>query len=92
MSEAVRSLADVGNVLRSADLVLEVLGPEDVAVRGVSQDSRTAAPGDLFLAWKGTGVDAHDFVSFAAEQGAVAAVVDDPVTVLHEQVYVGLKV
>jgi UDP-N-acetylmuramoyl-L-alanyl-D-glutamate--2,6-diaminopimelate ligase len=88
MSEAVRTLADVGNVLRSADLVLEVLGPEDVAVRGVSQDSRAAAPGDLFLAWKGTGVDAHDFVSSAAERGAVAAVVERPVDAEVPQIVV----
>lgn len=79
MSEAVRSLADVGNVLRSADLVLEVLGTEDVGVRGLSQDSRTTAPGDLFLAWKGTEVDAHDFVRAAADRGAAAAVVERPV-------------
>lgn len=37
--------------------------------------------GDLFLAWKGTGFDAHDFVPAAVEQGAVATVVERPVDV-----------
>jgi UDP-N-acetylmuramoyl-L-alanyl-D-glutamate--2,6-diaminopimelate ligase len=42
----------------------------------VSQDSRTTRDGDLFLAWKGTESDAHDFVGDAAARGAVAAVVE----------------
>ena len=79
MSDAVRTLADVSDVLRTADLLIEVLGPEDVAVRGASQDSRTVAPGELFLAWEGTDADAHDFVGSAARAGAVAAVVERPV-------------
>jgi UDP-N-acetylmuramoyl-L-alanyl-D-glutamate--2,6-diaminopimelate ligase len=88
MSEVVRTLADVGDVLRSADLLVEVRGPEDVAVRGVSQDSRAIAPGDLFLAWKGTGVDAHDFVEAAVRGGAVAAVVERPVDAETSQLVV----
>jgi UDP-N-acetylmuramoyl-L-alanyl-D-glutamate--2,6-diaminopimelate ligase len=79
MSDAARTLADVRDVLRSADLLVELRGTGDVAVRGVTQDSRSVRPGDLFLAWKGTGVDAHDFVSSAARQGAAGAVVEHPV-------------
>ena len=81
MTESIRTLAAVGEVLRSADLLNERRGPADVAVSGVCQDSREAAPGDLFLAWRGTGVDAHDFVPEAASRGAVAAVVERPVSV-----------
>ena len=51
-------------------------GSGDVAVMGVCQDSRTVEPGDLFLAWRGTAVDAHGFVADAARGGAVAAVVE----------------
>ena len=79
MNDVARTLADVGNVLRSADLLLELRGAGDVAVRGVTQDSRNVRPGDLFLAWKGTGVDAHAFVGSAALQGAVGAIVERPV-------------
>jgi UDP-N-acetylmuramoyl-L-alanyl-D-glutamate--2,6-diaminopimelate ligase len=79
MNDVARTLTDVGNVLRSADLLLELRGAGDVAVRGVTQDSRNVRPGDLFLAWKGTGVDAHAFVGSAALQGAVGAIVERPV-------------
>jgi len=65
--------------LRRRDLVREVVGEEDVVVSGVSQDSREVAPGDLFLAWRGTVADAHEFVVDAAGAGAVAAVVERPV-------------
>jgi len=81
MSDAVRTVASVGDVLRSADLLVEALGSEDIVVRGVAQDSRAVSPGDLFLAWKGTGVDAHDFLAGAVANGAVAAVVERPVEV-----------
>lgn len=81
MTEAARTLDAVGEVLRSADLLKERLGLGDVVVSGVTQDSRSVERGDVFLAWKGTGVDAHDFVPAAVERGAVAAVVERPVDV-----------
>ncbi len=74
-------LGQVSDVLRSAELLREAHASGDVAVRGVCQDSREVRPGDLFLAWKGTGSDAHAFVGDAAERGAVAAVVERPVEV-----------
>ncbi len=73
------TLERIASVLRAADLLLEVRGSGDPAVRGVTQDSRAVEEGDLFLAWKGADVDAHDFVAAAAEAGAVAAVVERPV-------------
>ena len=42
---------------------------------GVSTDSRSLAPGDLFVAIKGDRFDGHDFVSQAFDRGAVAAIV-----------------
>ena len=78
----------VGHVLRSAGLLREMRGPGDVAVLGVSQDSRAVRPGDLFLAWKGTAVDAHDHVDAAREAGAVAAVVERPLGIELPQLVV----
>lgn len=49
--------------------------PRDVS--GVSIDTRTLAPGDLFFAIKGETRDGHDFVRAAFERGAAGAVVDD---------------
>ncbi|MFK7791338.1 MAG: UDP-N-acetylmuramoylalanyl-D-glutamyl-2,6-diaminopimelate--D-alanyl-D-alanine ligase [Devosiaceae bacterium] len=47
--------------------------PTDVF--GISIDSRTIAPGDLFIAIKGDQFDGHDFVDAALEAGAAAAMV-----------------
>lgn len=88
MSSPARTLAAVKDVLRSADLLTEEHGPEDVAVRGVAQDSRSVEEGDLFLAWRGTAVDAHDFVPDAVSRGAVAAVVERPVAAAIPQLVV----
>lgn len=42
---------------------------------GVSIDSRTISPGDLFVALRGPDHDGHDYVAEALEGGGVAAVV-----------------
>ena len=42
---------------------------------GVSIDSRTLQPGDLFVAIKGEHADGHKFVEAAFERGASAAIV-----------------
>src|SRR5690606_38429844 len=47
----------------------------DWAADGVSIDSRTVAPGDLFVAIRGPHHDGHDFVKEALERGAAAAMV-----------------
>ena len=88
MTGSGHTLRAVGDVLRSADLLVEMRGPGDVLVEGVSQDSRMIRRGDLFLVWKGTGFDAHDFVPQAVERGAVAAVVERPVDVEVPQLVV----
>ncbi|MFQ5413669.1 MAG: UDP-N-acetylmuramoyl-tripeptide--D-alanyl-D-alanine ligase [Phycisphaerae bacterium] len=41
-------------------------------MRGVSTDSRTLVPGDLFVAIRGQTFDGHDFVDDAVARGAVA--------------------
>jgi UDP-N-acetylmuramoyl-L-alanyl-D-glutamate--2,6-diaminopimelate ligase len=51
------------------------LGPE---VRGISDDSRTLRPGEVFVAIRGRSDDGHRHLAEAVERGAVAAVVDDP--------------
>lgn len=43
--------------------------------QGISIDSRTLTPGNLFVAIKGERVDGHDYLNFAQQQGAVAAIV-----------------
>jgi UDP-N-acetylmuramoyl-tripeptide--D-alanyl-D-alanine ligase len=43
---------------------------------GVSTDSRTIKPGELFLAIRGEHFDGHKFVTRAFSQGAICAVID----------------
>jgi UDP-N-acetylmuramoyl-tripeptide--D-alanyl-D-alanine ligase len=48
--------------------------------KGISIDTRSLKPGDLFVALRGPTFDGHDFVDAAAAAGAVAAMVDGAVT------------
>ncbi|MDH5479398.1 MAG: Mur ligase domain-containing protein, partial [Nitrosomonas sp.] len=50
-------------------------GDKDVFFTGVSTDSRTIRQGDLFVALSGDNFDGNQFVSSAAEKGAVAAMI-----------------
>lgn len=56
---------------------LELLGgnadPEQ-EITGVSYDSRTTKPGDLFVAVSGMESDGHRYIPMAQEKGAVCAV------------------
>ena len=57
---------------------LEVASPsgaDAVEIRGVSTDSRSMAPGQLFFALSGPSFDAHAFLAQARVGGAAAAVV-----------------
>ncbi|NNL84327.1 MAG: UDP-N-acetylmuramoyl-L-alanyl-D-glutamate--2,6-diaminopimelate ligase [Myxococcales bacterium] len=45
-------------------------------IRGISYDSRVVAPGDLFVALRGSGTDGHRFVRAAGDAGAVALLVE----------------
>lgn len=48
----------------------------EISVGGVSTDSRTARPDELFFALRGERFDGHDFVVAAVQRGAVCAVVN----------------
>ncbi len=51
--------------------------PRDAIARGVSTDSRSVKPGDLFFAIRGDKFDAHDFLGDVCAKGAVAAIVEE---------------
>lgn len=48
----------------------------DVAISGVSTDSRKIAAGELFIALRGEKFDGHGFVATARDAGAAAVVID----------------
>ena len=52
--------------------------PLGAPVGGVSIDTRTLAPGDLFFAIKGDASDGHDYLARAFAAGAAAAVIAGP--------------
>jgi UDP-N-acetylmuramoyl-tripeptide--D-alanyl-D-alanine ligase len=52
-----------------------VLGDDSVTFERVSTDSRSAGPGDLFVAIKGDRFDAHDFLPEVASRNVTAALV-----------------
>jgi UDP-N-acetylmuramoyl-tripeptide--D-alanyl-D-alanine ligase len=52
-------------------------GAEPGRATGVTTDSRTVQPGDLFVALRGPRFDGHDFVETAFAAGAFAALVED---------------
>ena len=56
-------------------------GAEDRPLPTVSIDTRTLAPGDLFVAIRGPRFDGHAFVAQAIARGAAGVVVSDPAAV-----------
>ncbi len=65
-------LTDMAQALNS-----HAKGTAGVEVVGVSTDSRTVRPGDLFFAIRGDNFDGHEYVEDAFAKGACAAVVSD---------------
>lgn len=60
-------------VARALDLDLS--GAVDHAFSGISTDTRSIAPGSLFVALRGANFDGHAYLAQAAQAGATAAVV-----------------
>jgi len=85
---ATGTLREIARVLRDADLLTEVRGPEDTGVQGVAHDSRRTLAGDLFVAWRGGASDGHEYVPAALAAGAVAVVVERPLEVDAPQLVV----
>ncbi len=56
--------------------VLRVPAVGSWQARGVSIDTRTLVPGDLFVAIKGPNADGHEHIAAAFEKGAAAAIVE----------------
>jgi UDP-N-acetylmuramoyl-tripeptide--D-alanyl-D-alanine ligase len=53
-----------------------VSGSRDATIPGISIDSRTLMPGELFFAIRGPNADGHDYVASALARGACGVVVD----------------
>jgi UDP-N-acetylmuramoyl-tripeptide--D-alanyl-D-alanine ligase len=66
-----------GALWTSAEIAAAVAGQasRDFAATGVSIDSRTLEPGDLFVALQGPSFDGHDFAAAALQRGAAGALI-----------------
>ncbi|HXE58403.1 MAG TPA: UDP-N-acetylmuramoyl-L-alanyl-D-glutamate--2,6-diaminopimelate ligase [Gemmatimonadales bacterium] len=72
-----RTLSELVAALRREELL--VAAPEgEVAVAGVSADTRALRAGELYVAIRGSEVDGHRFVRDAVAKGAAAVVVEAP--------------
>lgn len=66
----------------SCELLIQIIAatPYNVAIEqsvsGITTDSRSIAPGQVFVALRGERFDGHAFVQAAVEQGAIAAITD----------------
>ncbi len=56
-----------------------IAGPAtgDVDIKGISSDTRTLRPGELFVALRGHRTDGHRFIPIAREKGAAAIVAEE---------------
>ncbi|MCU6432308.1 UDP-N-acetylmuramoyl-tripeptide--D-alanyl-D-alanine ligase [Undibacterium sp. Jales W-56] len=54
----------------------DMIGAGNIAVSGLTTDSRKVMPGDVFVALRGEHFDAHDFLADVIAKGAVAVVVE----------------
>jgi UDP-N-acetylmuramoyl-tripeptide--D-alanyl-D-alanine ligase len=66
---------DVARAMDAEAISATILAPGR-RIAGWSIDSRTLAPGDLFIALRGTEHDGHEYVGAALAKGAAGAVVD----------------
>jgi UDP-N-acetylmuramoyl-tripeptide--D-alanyl-D-alanine ligase len=84
-SAGLRSLVRVPPTIRIDDVLAvtggRLQGPTAVeSFAGASVDSRRVAPGSLFVALPGERTDGHRFIAAAVAAGAVAVLVDRPVS------------
>lgn len=66
-----------------------LVGPLDIDVRSIVDDSRRVTPGALFAAIPGSLVDGHDHAGEAVRRGAVALLVEREVVGAATQIQVG---
>jgi UDP-N-acetylmuramoyl-tripeptide--D-alanyl-D-alanine ligase len=55
------------------------LADDALRIVGVSTDTRSVRPGEVFVALRGDSFDGHDHLAAAADKGAVLAIVERPV-------------
>jgi len=70
------SVSEIVDAIKGEPLGVDL----DVEVKGISTDTRTMLPGEVFFALKGEHYDGHEFVREAIAKGAVFCVVERKIT------------
>lgn len=63
--------------LKPDEGILEILGNENIRIKGIAFDSRKVESGFLFVAQRGTRSDGHLFIDTAIEKGATTVVCEE---------------
>jgi UDP-N-acetylmuramoyl-L-alanyl-D-glutamate--2,6-diaminopimelate ligase len=74
----VTAVAQIVGALTEAGQLVSVRGALPETVEGVTDDSRAARAGVVFVAVRGTARDGHEFLPAAERGGAALAIVEDP--------------
>lgn len=64
----------IKTLLRGLDVAIK--GSKEIDITGISSDSRTVSPGNLFIAKRGSSFDGGEFIPQALSAGAVAILTD----------------
>ena len=73
------------NTILSSNLLKAPAKALDLSVVGITTDTRTIEPQEIFIALVGENFDGHDFVEQAVARGAIAVIVDRQVESLTPQ-------
>lgn len=76
----------ISHLVASVDATIR--GDGSTIVSGLTQDSRSVQPGDMYCCVRGRSVDGHRFIPDAIQRGAVALLVDAPVENIPDDVSV----
>ncbi|MBN2611057.1 MAG: UDP-N-acetylmuramoyl-L-alanyl-D-glutamate--2,6-diaminopimelate ligase [Bacteroidales bacterium] len=69
--------------------VLKTIGDENIAISGITFDSRAVGQGFLFVAMTGTSADGHQFIEASVDKGAVAVICEKlPQEIRNNVVYI----
>lgn len=67
----------LGELLQGVELKSALLEEEDVEITGLSYDTRTLKPGEVFVALRGYKTDGHLYIDQALRSGASAIVAEE---------------
>ncbi len=78
-------MIELNNILTGVSYI-QLIGEIDLTINSVEFDSRKVSVGSLFVAFRGTQVDGHNYIDNAVKKGAVAVVCEELPQHINEKV------